>query len=305
MNKPVKTAVFPVAGLGTRFLPATKATPKEMLPIASKPLIQFAFEEAIAAGCERFVFITGRNKNSIEDHFDEAFELQSVLREKNKLADLDKVNGWMPSVGKIFFTRQRSPLGLGHAIWCAQNFVGHEPFAVLLADEMFKIDQPEQNTLKNMIEYHDNQTNPCNLVAIKPVEPSAVSQYGIVQLGKDFIHNQHIVAPIENMVEKPKPEEAPSTLALCGRYVLEPEIFDLIPQVEKGAGNEIQLTDAMRMLQHSQPFYSMQINCQSFDCGNEIGYLAANIAHTIEKYPDNPWLLKLLKHYTDFLAEHH
>ncbi|MDD2840232.1 MAG: UTP--glucose-1-phosphate uridylyltransferase GalU [Rickettsiales bacterium] len=274
-NKKVKTIVFPVGGFGTRFLPATKATPKEMLPVGEKPLIQYAFEEAMGAGIERFIFITGRNKNSIENHFDNNFELQTVLSDAKKNEMLKKTVGWLPPAGQIIFMRQQQALGLGHAILCAEKFVGNEPFAVTLADELFY--KKDVNILKEMINIYENIGEKCNLVAIQEVEHKDVSKYGIISPEKDF--GQYL--KLNDMVEKPKQEEALSNLSMTGKYIFEPEIFNYIKQVEAGAGGEIQITDAMKKMLKDYSAYAYKMDGERFDCGSLAGYLKANIAFAL------------------------
>ncbi|MDA0902465.1 MAG: UTP--glucose-1-phosphate uridylyltransferase GalU [Proteobacteria bacterium] len=287
MKKSVRKAVFPVGGLGTRFLPATKSMPKEMLPIANKPIIQYAFEEAKNAGIEEFIFINGRNKASITNHFDYAYELQSRLTEKQKLKELEQVAGWLPPAGNIFFTRQQKAMGLGHAVWCARNFVGDEPFAVILADEMMLDDG---GFLKSMIDlYHDK--GGCSVVSVNEVEKKDVDKYGIISTsaGSD---------KIEDMVEKPKAEDAPSNLAINGRYILSPEIFKYLENCEEGSGGEIQLTDAMKAMAKEHPFYYKKYEGVRFDCGNVLGYLEANIAYALEnKELDKSAIKSILKKY--------
>ncbi|MBR2140973.1 MAG: UTP--glucose-1-phosphate uridylyltransferase GalU [Rickettsiales bacterium] len=275
MMKKIKTIVFPVGGFGTRFLPATKATPKEMLPVAEKPLVQYAFEEAMDAGIEKFVFVTGRNKNSIEDHFDNAFELQKTLDEKKKTEMLEKTIGWLPPAGQIVFLRQQKPLGLGHAVLCAEKFVGDEPFAVSLADDM--IYGENENFLKKMIDLAENKD--ASVIGIAEVEKKDVSKYGIID-PSDFDNN---IYKIKSMVEKPAVEDAPSNLSILGRYVLKPEIFDFLKRTEKGSGDEIQLTDAMKsMLIAGGNFYGLKFNDRRFDCGSIVGYLEANIHYALK-----------------------
>lgn len=272
--KPVKKAIFPVGGLGTRFLPATKSIPKEMLPVLTKPLIQYAFEEAKSAGIEHFIFITGRNKNAISNHFDHAYELQTVLSETQKSEALAQVRDWLPETGSIAFVRQREPLGLGHAVWCARHFIGDEAFAVLLADELF---MPGESPLKNMMETHAKTGG--NILGLAPVPLEQTKRYGIVQpIGetenKDFFQ-------IKTMVEKPKPEEAPSNLSIVGRYILNHSIFDLLEDGIRGALGEIQLTDAMQRHAAQENFYGVIHKGDRFDCGEVQGFLDANIAFAL------------------------
>lgn len=290
-NKKVKTIVFPAGGLGTRFLPATKATPKEMLPVAEKPLIQYAFEEAMEAGIERFIFITGRNKNSIEDHFDNNFELQTILSTNNKNGMLEKTIGWLPPAGQIIFMRQQKPLGLGHAILCAEKFVGNEPFAVTLADELFY--KKDLNILKEMINIYENIDEKCNLVAIQQVEKKDVSKYGIISPAKDFGN----YLKINDMVEKPKPENAPSNLSLTGKYIFEPEIFNYIKQTEVGTGGEIQITDAMKKMLKDFSAYAYKLDGERFDCGSLAGYLRANIAFALNNEETKENTIKIIEEF--------
>jgi UTP--glucose-1-phosphate uridylyltransferase len=280
----VKTAIFPVGGLGTRFLPATKSMPKEMLPIANKPIIQYAFEEAREAGIEKFIFVTGRNKNSINNHFDHAYELESKLDEKNKSKELSTVIGWMPEAGQIAFVRQQKPLGLGHAIWCARNFIAEdEPFVVILADEMLL---KNKNRKQNFYEQKEFNSS---LVAVGEIAQKDSDKYGIIKLAGD--------KKIADMVEKPKPENAPSNLAITGRYILQPEIFQYLEKTEMGSGGEIQLTDAMKMMIKDYPFYYQQITDQRFDCGNVLGYLEANIAFAMDNDDIHSEVKNILKKY--------
>jgi UTP--glucose-1-phosphate uridylyltransferase len=274
MPKPVRKAVFPVAGLGTRFLPATKAMPKEMLPIVDKPLIQYAVEEAQEAGIEEFIFVTGRAKTAIEDHFDHSIELETVLRERGKQDSLHSVLDWMPPPGHISYTRQQVPMGLGHAVWCARNFVSDEPFAVLLADDLI---MAQPGALKQMIEAH--RTVGGNLVAVEEVPADRTDQYGII----DPSRTEGKLVPAKGVVEKPRPSEAPSTLAVIGRYILEPIVLTILEHQEKGTGNEIQLTDAMAKTIGLIPFHGYRFDGQRFDCGNKVGYLEANVAFALQR----------------------
>ncbi|MBK8211357.1 MAG: UTP--glucose-1-phosphate uridylyltransferase GalU [Rhodospirillales bacterium] len=276
MPKPVRKAVFPVAGLGTRFLPATKAMPKEMLPIVDKPLIQYAVEEAQEAGIEEFIFVTGRAKSAIEDHFDHSVELETVLRERGKQDSLRSVLDWMPAPGHISYTRQQEPLGLGHAVWCARNFISDEPFAVLLADDLI-LSQP--GCLRQMVDAHRKVGG--NLVAVEEVPPTMTDQYGII----DAASESGRLIPAKGVVEKPKPEVAPSSLAIIGRYILEPIVLTILEHQERGAGNEIQLTDAMAKTIGLVPFNGFRFEGRRFDCGSKVGYLEANLAYALER-PD-------------------
>lgn len=289
-NKKIKTIVLPVGGLGTRFLPATKATPKEMLPVAEKPLIQYAFEEARDAGIEKFIFITGRNKNSIENHFDNNFELQSILSDKKKTEMLEKTVGWLPPAGQIVFMRQQHALGLGHAILCAEKFVGDEPFAVTLADELFY--KKDGNVLKEMIDIYNNLNEKCNLIATQAVENKKdISKYGIIAQGKDFGNYTQII----DMVEKPKPEEAPSDLSITGKYIFEPEIFKYIKQTEADASGEIQITNAMKKMLKEFSTYAYKLDGERFDCGSLAGYLKANISFALNNKETRENTIKIIE----------
>jgi UTP--glucose-1-phosphate uridylyltransferase len=276
LAQPIRTAVFTVAGLGTRFLPATKALPKEMLPVVDRPLIQYAVDEAREAGIEKFIFITGRNKGVIEDHFDKQFELEQTLSSRGKSAELAELERDLPQAGQASFTRQQQPLGLGHAVWCARELVGSEPFALLLPDMLFKA---SPGVLSQMIAAHD--ANGGNVVAVEEVPPADVSSYGVVGRGEGPDAGFRITA----MVEKPKPEEAPSNLIISGRYILQPEIFALLARGVRGAGGEIQLTDAMQTLMETQPFTGVRYAGQSFDCGSKVGFLTANVIFALDR-PD-------------------
>ncbi len=273
MPSPIKKAVFPVAGLGTRFLPATKAMPKEMLTVVDKPLIQYAVEEAMEAGIEHFIFITGRNKTAIEDHFDRQYELMNILKEKGKLEQIDILERDLPSAGQTSFTRQQQPLGLGHAVWCARHLIGNEPFALLLPDMLM---QSPTGALKQMIEQYEKHGN--NVVGLHEVPSNEVDQYGIVEARKADSGRLKIT----NMVEKPKIEDAPSNLMIMGRYILQPEIMKLLETQNKGAGGEIQLTDAMLKLLEFQEFSGVNINGKLFDCGSKLGFLSANVSYALE-----------------------
>lgn len=287
----IKTAVFPVGGLGTRFLPATKSMPKEMLPVANKPIIQYAYEEALYAGIEKFIFITGRNKSAINNHFDHAYELEANLDEKDKVTELNKVRSWLPEAGQIAFVRQQKPLGLGHAVWCARNFIGSdERFVVILADEMLYNQSHHDNFLAKMINFASSKEINSSIVAVGEVEKKDTAKYGII---KDSGEQK-----ILDMIEKPDPSVAPSNLAITGRYILHPKIFDYLAKTGNGSNNEIQLTDAMKMMAKDCPFYYQKIDKPRFDCGSVLGYVEANIAFSF----DNPEikredLLKILKKY--------
>jgi UTP--glucose-1-phosphate uridylyltransferase len=262
----IKKAIFPVGGLGTRFLPATKAMPKEMLPVVDKPLIQYAVEEAVAAGIEQFIFVTGRNKTAIEDHFDHSTELESVLIEKDKADALEVVRRMLREPGSVSYVRQQEPAGLGHAVWCARHLVGAEPVAVLLADDLI-LGTPV------MAEMTSAYTGG-NMVALMDVPASDTGAYGIITPGS----KQGNLTEITGIVEKPSPDKAPSSKAVVGRYILEPKIFDELGKGRRGAGGEIQLTDALAARIGHAPFHGLNFSGERFDCGSKIGFLKANIA---------------------------
>jgi UTP--glucose-1-phosphate uridylyltransferase len=274
----IRKAIFPVAGLGTRFLPATKAMPKEMLPVVDRPLIQHVVDEARQAGIEHFIFVTGRNKSVIEDHFDRQFELELTLLERGKKADLALLSQDLPEPGTTSFTRQQSPLGLGHAVWCARELVGHEPFALLLPDVLV---QHPRGCLAQMIDAANGLDGNANIIAVEEVPAERVHMYGVVGVGE----SKGKAFSITKMVEKPKASEAPSNLSITGRYILQPEIFEILEKQAAGAGGEIQLTDAMVALARTQPFYGLKFEGRSFDCGAKIGFLSANVAYGLER-PD-------------------
>ncbi len=276
MSKRVRTAVFPVAGLGTRFLPATKSMPKEMLTVVDRPLIQYAVDEAREAGIEHFVFITGRNKSVIEDHFDKQFELEHTLQSRGKSQALSELERDLPQAGQASFTRQQEPLGLGHAVWCARELVGDQPFALLLPDMLFKANP---GVLKQMMEAYE--TTGGNIIGVEEVDPKDVSSYGIVARGEGPDSGFRITG----MVEKPKVGEAPSNLFISGRYILQPEIFAILSEKTKGAGGEIQITDAMQVLIRQQTFTGVKYHGRVFDCGSKIGFLAANVVFALDR-PD-------------------
>lgn len=284
MITPVTIAVFPVAGLGTRFLPATKAVPKEMLTIVDRPIIQYAVEEAREAGIEQFVFVTGRNKGVIEDHFDRQFELESTLEGKGRAEPLGELRKELPSAGNMLFTRQQQPLGLGHAVWCARHAVGNRPFALLLPDMIFK---SEPGVLKQMMDVY-RQTGG-NLVAVEEVPLQDISSYGVIGKGKNTVARDGRVFDrafeIATMVEKPEPEEAPSNLIISGRYLLQPEIMALLANGKRGSGGEIQLTDSMLALMETQRFTGVHYQGHSYDCGSRQGFVAANLAFALDR-PD-------------------
>lgn len=270
----IKKAVFPVAGLGTRFIPATKAMAKEMLPVVDKPIIQYAVEEAFAAGIEQIIFVTGRGKKALEDHFDRSYEIEHVLKSKGKDDLLKQIQELVPKTGTIIYTRQHEPLGLGHAIWCAKDIVGDEPFAVLLADDLIQTDKP---VLFEMIKKFDRLR--ASMAAVMEVEKNQTDKYGIL----DYQKVEKDIVQINNMVEKPAPEQAPSNLAIIGRYILTPKIFEYLGKKEKGAGGEIQLTDAMKMLLKEQPIYGYKFSGNRFDCGDKAGFQMANLAFALER----------------------
>jgi UTP--glucose-1-phosphate uridylyltransferase len=263
-----------VAGLGTRFLPATKAMPKEMLTVVDRPVIQYAVDEAREAGIEHFVFVTGRNKAVIEDHFDRQFELEHTLEVRGKSRALAELQQDLPSAGQTSFTRQQEPLGLGHAVWCARELVGKQPFALLLPDMVF---MAKPGVLKQMMAAYEVSGG--NIIGVEEVDPADVSSYGIVARGQ----GPDSAFRITGMVEKPKPADAPSNLFIAGRYILQPDIFDLLSEGTKGAGGEIQLTDAMQVLIRSQHFTGVKYEGKVFDCGSKIGFLAANVAFALDR----------------------
>jgi UTP--glucose-1-phosphate uridylyltransferase len=272
----IRKAVFPVAGLGTRFLPATKAVPKEMLPVVDRPLIQHVVDEARQAGIEHLIFVTGRQKSVIEDHFDRQFELEVTLSERGKKSELALLAEDLPDAGTVSFTRQQSPLGLGHAVWCARELVGNEPFAVLLPDVLV---QHPRGCLAQMIDAAESLEGKANIIAVEEVPADRVHMYGIVGVGA----SKGKAFAITQMVEKPKAAEAPSNLSITGRYILQPEIFSVLSTQATGAGGEIQLTDAMVQLARKQPFYGLKFEGRSFDCGSKIGFLTANVAYALER----------------------
>ena len=277
--KPVRKAVFPVAGLGSRFLPATKAQPKEMLPIVDKPLIQYAVEEAVAAGITEMIFITGRNKRAIEDHFDKAYELEAELEAAGKDALLELVRGVIPKNINCIYIRQSAPLGLGHAVLCARPVVGDEPFAVLLADDFMDTDAGQRPVLAQMTDTYAYEQ--CSLLAVQEVALENTRQYGIVKSSR-YRDNLELVSQI---VEKPLPEVAPSKLAVVGRYVLSPKIFTYLEHIGAGAGGEIQLTDGIAALMASERVLAYRYSGQRYDCGSKLGYLQAMTAMGL-KHPE-------------------
>lgn len=262
----IKKAIFPVGGLGTRFLPATKALPKEMLPVVDKPLIQYAIEEAAAAGIEEFIFVTGRNKTAIEDHFDHSFELEKTLLAKDKTSALDAVRRMIHAPGSVAYVRQQEPAGLGHAVWCARNLVHDEPVAILLADDLIL----GKSCMAEMVAAYQGG----NLIAVMNVPKSDTGSYGIITPGKD----DGQLIEVAGLIEKPDPEDAPSTLGVVGRYIIEPGVFSQLDRQERGASNEVQLTDALAHQIGKVPFHGLRFSGERFDCGSKIGFLQANIA---------------------------
>ena len=289
MHKPVRKAVFPVAGLGTRFLPATKAMPKEMLPIVDKPLIHYAVEEAKAAGIEQFFFVTSRGKSAIDDHFDRAFELAATVRERGKEDVLAELEARLPEPGQIAYTRQQTPLGLGHAVWCARELVGDEPFAVLLADDLMVCEVP---CLTQMVVAYGETGG--NLAAIIEVPRADTTRYGVL----DVVRDDGRLVRARGVVEKPEPPAAPSTLTIIGRYIIQPEVFGHLARGEPGSGGEIQLTDALaKLIEDGQTFHGVRFEGKRFDCGDKLGFLEATVALGLE-HPDlGPGLRRILASY--------
>jgi UTP--glucose-1-phosphate uridylyltransferase len=274
MSKQIlRKAIFPVGGLGVRFLPATKAMPKEMLPVVDKPLIQYAVEEARAAGIDQFIFVTGRGKTAIEDHFDQSFELQVTLTERGKKRELALLEAMRLEPGQVTYVRQQEPLGLGHAVWCARHLVQDEPVAVLLADDLVKASTP---CLKQMVDTQAQVGG--NVIAVMDVAPSQTDKYGIVKPGA----TKGRLVEVEGLVEKPAPAAAPSTLAVIGRYILQPALFELLARHERGAGNEIQLTDAMAKMIGTMPFHGYRFEGTRYDCGDKAGFVEATMAYALE-----------------------
>ncbi len=269
--KRIRKAVLPVAGLGTRFLPATKAMPKEMMTVVDRPVVQHVVDEAKAAGIEHFIFVTGRNKAVIEDHFDIAYELNRTLESRGKTKELEILAKDQPKAGQTSFTRQQEPLGLGHAVWCARELVGDEPFAVILPDML------SRGSMEQMVAAHEKHGG--NIIAVEEVPEDQTHQYGIVSVGEEFGQTFEITG----MVEKPPKGTAPSNYIISGRYILQPEIFDLLSTQERGAGNEIQLTDSMIRLMKDQKFYGMKYQGKTYDTGSKIGFLMANVAYALER----------------------
>ncbi len=278
MKKPIRKAVLPVAGLGTRFLPATKAVPKEMLTIVDRPILQYIVDEAREAGVEHFIFVTGRNKGVIEDHFDSSYELEDTLKRRGKDGAYAALMADLPPAGATSFTRQQAPLGLGHAVWCARDIVGDEPFAVLLPDMVTKPGARGGRCLMQCVEAYNEVGG--NIQALEEVPPDETHQYGVVAVGAD--HGAAV--EITGMVEKPKPGTAPSNLIISGRYILQPEIFQILELVDKGAGGEVQLTDGMIQLGRTQKFHGVTFDGPTYDCGSKLGFLAANLAFALSRH---------------------
>ena len=288
--KPLRKAVLPVAGLGTRFLPATKATAKEMLPVVDKPLIQYAIEEARAAGIEQFCLITGRGKTAIVEHFDIAFELEAVLRERGKTEAMALLAGTQLEPGSIVTVRQQEPLGLGHAIWCARAFIGEDPFAILLPDDLILGETPCVAQLADA--YRETGGN---VVAVQDVPRAQTNRYGILRIGAD----DGRLVEVTGLVEKPAPAEAPSTLSIIGRYVLLAEVIGHLSRFERGAGGEVQLTDAMAKMIGHLPFHGLRFEGRRFDCGDKVGFLEAQIAFALKRPDLAPMVRAFLRDYTD------
>ena len=288
MSSLVRKAIFPVGGLGTRFLPATKAMPKEMLPVVDKPLIQYAVEEAAAAGIEEFIFVTGRGKAAIEDHFDVSYELEKTLGERGRDDTLETIRAIGLEPGQISYTRQMEPMGLGHAVWCARKHIGNEPVAILLADDLVMSKTP---CLRQLIDVH-NETRG-NVVAVEEVPAEHTDRYGVLDIESD----DGTIATVCGLVEKPEPSDAPSQLAIIGRYVLMPKVFEYLSKFEKGAGGEIQLTDAMAKMIGQIPFHGLRFEGHRFDCGDKIGYFEANIAFALGRDELRNDIADVLKRY--------
>jgi UTP--glucose-1-phosphate uridylyltransferase len=278
--QPVRKAVLPVAGLGTRFLPATKALPKEMLTVVDRPVLQYVVDEAVEAGIDQFIFVTGRNKAVIEDHFDMAYELERTLEERGKTAALEQLRAERPAAGNTAFTRQQEPLGLGHAVWCARHLVGDEPFALLLPDVIIKA---QRGCMAQMMDVYNEHGS--NVIAVEEVAPERTDQYGVVE-----IEGSGDVFSVTGMVEKPKKGTAPSNLIITGRYILKPRIFELLAHQEKGAGGEIQITDSMLTLMREDGFKGLRFDGTTYDCGSKIGFLSANLAYGLEREDLGPLL---------------
>ena len=277
----VKKAIFPVGGLGTRFLPATKSMPKEMLPVVDKPLIQYAVEEAAEAGIEEFIFVTGRGKSAIEDHFDHSMELEQTLESRDKQDALKLVQSMMREPGSVAYIRQQEPKGLGHAVWCARNLIGDEPVAILLADDLILPQKGQKNCLAEMVEAWEKTGG--NMVASMTVAPEQTASYGIITPGKQMGEMGGSLTEVKGLVEKPKPEDAPSQLAVVGRYIIEPGVFAELDKQDAGKGGEIQITDSLARRIGHVPFHGLNFSGTRYDCGSKIGFLEANIAFALAR----------------------
>ena len=288
MGKRVKKAIFPVAGLGTRFLPATKALSKEMFPVVDKPLVQYALEEAREAGIEEYIFVTGRSKSTIQDHFGRSYELEKILIDNNKSELVEEIKSWVPDPSQISYVRQQKALGLGHAVWCARNNIGDEPFAVLLADDLV-LSNP--GCLAQMMEVYAEVKG--NVVAIEEVPMEKVNRYGVL----DIESEDGVVVKAKGLVEKPNPKVAPSNLSIIGRYILQPDVFRKLDNQEKGAGNEVQLTDAIAETLNDIPFHGFKFAGKRFDCGSRLGYLEANLAYALERPSMKDDILTIINKY--------
>ncbi len=273
----VKKAIFPVGGLGTRFLPATKSMPKEMLPVVDTPLIQYAVEEAVEAGIEEFIFVTSRGKTAIEDHFDHAIELEQTLESRDKHDALKLARGMMHIPGSVAYVRQQEPAGLGHAVWCARHLIGDEPVAILLADDLIHAKDGQKGCLAEMTDAWANEGG--NMVACMEVPQENTSSYGIITPGA----SRGVLTEVTGLVEKPAPEDAPSRLAVVGRYIIEPGVFDELARMERGAGGEIQLTDSLARRIGKAPFSGLAFSGTRYDCGSKLGFLQANIAFALDR----------------------
>lgn len=289
MHQRIRKAVFPVAGLGTRILPATKAMPKEMLTVVDRPLIHYAVEEAKAAGIEEFYFVTGRGKGALEDHFDVAYEMEAALKERGKTEQLAEMQAWLPAPGQIAYTRQQRPLGLGHAVWCARHLVGDEPFAVLLVDDLMVCDPP---CLRQMVDAYEQTGG--NVVAVIEVPREQTNRYGVL----DIVEDKGQLVRAKGVVEKPNPAEAPSNLTIIGRYIIQPEVFGHLENQAPGSGNEIQLTDGLAaLIAEGQDFHGFRAVGRRFDCGDKLGYLEANIALGLEHPELGEGVRRILQNY--------
>lgn len=289
MTKRIRKAVFPVAGLGTRVLPATKTIPKEMLTVVDRPVLQHCVDEAREAGIEHFVFVTGRNKAVIEDHFDMSYELEDTLQKRGKLKEYQALMADLPAAGATSFTRQQAPLGLGHAVWCARDIIGDEPFAVMLPDMITLPGARGGRCIGQCIEAYEKHQG--NIIAVEEVPPQDTHMYGVVSVGQDFGHTFEI----SGMVEKPPQGTSPSNFIISGRYILEPQIFSILANIEKGAGGEIQLTDGMKKLSDTSKFYGVRFDGKTYDTGSKVGFLAANVAFAMARDDIRPGFLAELK----------